>query len=364
MLHLIGSFVGGGTERQLALLAPEHCRLGVDTHVGFLHGGVNLELLRGSPVTLHEIASCGNNDPLILLRLLTLIRACRPHVIQTWLTQMDVFGGLAAKICGVPFVLSERASALAYSGKWKDRLREWVGRRATAIVANSHFGLNYWKTHGTGDKQYMIRNGVPLDRIRATAPADPTFLGMFSNTRLILFAGRLVNPQKNIDLFLEAVSEVLYTAQDVALLLCGEGPLRGHIEEYINRSRFSKRIHFLGFTHDLWRWMRCADVLVSVSRFEGNPNVVLEGMAAGCPLVVSNIPEHREILDETTAQFCRVDGVKDIAAAILETLGNPLAAKARASAAQRRVSAWSIEESARQYLQLYQMLTGRSGVVE
>ena len=49
VLHLIPSFVGGGAERQLALLAPELCRIGITTHIGFSHPGVTLEALRDIP---------------------------------------------------------------------------------------------------------------------------------------------------------------------------------------------------------------------------------------------------------------------------------------------------------------------------
>jgi glycosyltransferase involved in cell wall biosynthesis len=358
---LIGSLVGGGAERQLALLAPELSRLGLDVHVGFLHGGANLDRLEKSAAELHRIESLGNMDPLIVFRLFALVRACRPHVVQTWLTQMDVLGGVAASICSVPVILSERASAPAYSSGWRDRLRTWMGRRATAIVANSAFGLQYWRGKQASGRLLTIRNGVPIDRIQEAIPADVGILGLPANARLILFAGRLVHPQKNIPLLLDAIDQVLGQEEDAVALLCGEGPLQAHIERRIGRSPNAKRIRLLGFADNLWCWMRRADVLVSVSRFEGSPNVVLEAMAIGCPLVVSNIPEHREILDETTARFCSVDSAGDVASAIRRVLNASSAARARAEAARKRVAEWSIEESARQYLSIYRMLVEGAG---
>src|SRR4029077_5699867 len=121
--------------------------------------------------------------------------------------------------------------------------------------------------------------------------------------------------------------------------------IRTQVESRVKRSRNSERIRLLGFVKDLWCWMRRADVFVSVSRFEGTPNVVLEAMAIGCPLVVSDIPEHREILDETTARFCSVDAAGDIAAAVLRTLNTPSEARERADLARKRVAEWSIAES-------------------
>jgi glycosyltransferase involved in cell wall biosynthesis len=82
-------------------------------------------------------------------------------------------------------------------------------------------------------------------------------------------------------------------------------------------------------------------------------------MAIGCPLVVSDIPAHREILDESSARFCGTD-VEEIAAAIEEVFADPPSASARAVAARSRAQGWSIEVTARQYLQLYEMLASQS----
>jgi glycosyltransferase involved in cell wall biosynthesis len=186
-------------------------------------------------------------------------------------------------------------------------------------------------------------------------------LGWPSTVRVVLFAGRLVDPQKNIPRLLQALDEVLRREEDVVAVLCGEGPLRVQMESSIGRSSGSKRIRLLGFADNLWNWMRRADVLVSVSRFEGNPNVVLEAMAVGCPLVVSDIPEHREILDEVTARFCSVDSASDMASAIVDTLNAPLEARKRADAARKRAADWSLEKSAHRYLEIYKLVAQGAG---
>src|SRR6185436_12110902 len=93
----------------------------------------------------HRIEGLGNHDPRLLVRLVRLLRRARPDVVQTWLTQMDVLGGLAARLVGRPWILSERASALAYPPGLKIRLRERIGRTADAIVSNSAGGDRYWE---------------------------------------------------------------------------------------------------------------------------------------------------------------------------------------------------------------------------
>jgi len=79
--------------------------------------------------------------------------------------------------------------------------------------------------------------------------------------------------------------------------------------------------------------------------------------------VVSDIPQHREILDESTALFCDPNSVADVAASISRALTDPATASMRVEAARRRSSEWSVEETARQYLRLYEALTLMQGAV-
>lgn len=363
VLHLIPNLTGGGAERQLALLAPELCRLGVELHVAFCERGVNskanLEFLSGSDVKLHIIPSASNYDPWVILRLLKLIRLVRPDLIQTWLLQMDVLGGLAARIAGVPFMLSERSSELAYPATWKYWMRTQVGRFAITIVANSRDGAKYWKPWAT--RTEVIRNGLALDLIRNSEKADPGVLGLPANARLILCAGRL-SPEKNLDTLVEALDKVLTKHLDCIAILFGEGELRQKVQARVELVQARGRIHLHGYTNKLWSWMRHASAFVSISHFEGSPNTVLEAMAIGCPLVVSSIPQHREILDDSTALFCDPNSVADVSVSISKALNDSSAAAARAEVAQKRSDEWSIENSARQYLQLYEALTSRKHI--
>jgi glycosyltransferase involved in cell wall biosynthesis len=288
-------------------------------------------------------------------RILAVIRSVKPDLIQTWFHQMDVFGGVVAMIARVPFILSERSSSLAYPPTWKNWLRLRIGRRAAAIVANSEGGAAYWAAQAHSPRVEVIRNGLPLNLIQAAVPADPALLGLPSGARLILFAGRL-SPEKNLDTLMRALDNVLAELPDCAALLFGEGILQEEVESRSRSCRSGDRIRLQPFSQELWGWMRCAGVFVSISRFEGNPNTILEAMAIGCPLVVSDIPQHREILDDTTALFCNPSSVADVSAAIRRALGDPAATNRRVEAAYRRSAQWSIEKSARHYHRLYEML--------
>lgn len=362
ILQLIPSLVGGGAESQLALLAPALCRLGVDTHVGYVHPGVHLAPLQNSSVRLHYIPSRANGDPLIVLRIARLIRQIQPAIVHTWLTQMDVLGGMAAFLTGTSHIISERSSALAYPRTWKNRLRARVGSGAAAVIANSRGGADYWAMVKESLPRVVIGNGIPFERIAAAGTADSTTLGLGEDMRLILFAGRL-NPEKNLEVLISALDTVLRNKLDCAAVLFGEGPLREALRAQISKSPVRERLRLEGYTSSLWSWMRRASVFVSASRFEGHPNVVLEAMAAGCPVVVSDIPQHREILDESSALFCSGNSAAEVATKIRCALDDREGTRCRRDAALRRTASWSIETAAKGFLDVYDSVAQHASLV-
>jgi glycosyltransferase involved in cell wall biosynthesis len=347
ILHLIPSLGGGGAERQLAYLTSGLHTLGCEQHVGVLAGGANLPLVEQS-ATVHRRPTRSNYDPRIFLRFVSLIRNVRPDVVHTWLPQMDVFGGAAAVLTGTPWVMSERSSGVHYPRTFAYIVRRAVGRHADAVVANSGLGLDSWPDDGP--RRLIVRNAVPFAEIDA-APPDPRHYG---TAKVILFAGRL-SPEKNASTLIAALRDVL-AQRDAIALLCGEGPLEQELQAEIAATGHADRIRLLGFCANVSGLMKRADVLAAPSWFEGHPNVSTEAAAAGCPLVVSDIPAHRAWLDQDAALFAPPGDARALAAAILQTLDDPAAARARAVHARELVSQWSIEPAALAYFNLYRDL--------
>jgi len=348
----------GGAERQLCLLAGAQLIQGMDVHVALVHGGPHLQRLVDTGATVHRIGAGSNRDPRIGTRLLALIRRLNPAVVQSWLPQMDVFAGLASQWASCPWVLSERSMASAYESRWKDRvLRAVLGRRADAIVANSPGGLDYWAPRASGRTLLaVVANALALDDIRG-APAVPLSGGPEGAEPFLLFAGRL-SPEKNLPRFLEALALVARECS-VRTVLCGDGPMRGEVADLVKRLGLAAKVTVSGLRTDLWGVMRSATALVSPSLFEGQPNVVLEAAAAGCPLVLSDIKGHRDVADESSAMFFRPDSPAELAGALLATLQDPAAASRRAAHARRVADGYSVERAVLGYESIYDQLLVR-----
>ena len=359
VLHCVPSLAGGGAERQLTYLAKELVQSGCDVHVAYVHGGPNLKRLEETGATLHRLKALGNYDPQILARLLTTIRKVDPDIVQCWLLQMEVLGGLASVMTGTPWVFSERSSEQAYPTSVKVRLRVRMGSMATVIVPNSEGGERYWHAQARGRVRCrVIRNGLPLEEIARAPRATAEEAGIAPGERLVLNAGRFA-PEKNLEAFVRAI-RLVDARHPTRVLCCGDGPLRQHIEEFVSESGLSDRIRMVGYAPNLWSLLKRADVTVSVSWFEGTPNVILEAMACGCPLVVSDIAAHRELLDEQSAILVDPGDPRQIADAIIEVLSDPDRAAKRAQAAYDRVQRYSVSAIARQYADLYRDVASRN----
>lgn len=359
VLHLIPSFGSGGAERQLSLLAPELVRQGVECHVAYFSEGPNLARMQGQDgLTLHRLTARSTHDPVIFYKVYSLIRKLRPHLVQTWVTQMDVVGGAMAHLAGTPHILSERSAAQLYQHGWKSRVRAWLGRHAAAVIANSQGGLDYWRPLiGGSVPSYVIRNCVTPAAADMVWRPDGRRPGA---TTRVLFAGRL-SEEKNVDRLLEALIGVAHSRQAVIVDMYGDGPLRGRLQARIDAAGMGKRIVLHGFTSELAAEMSGADVAISVSSFEGNPNVVLEAAAIGCPLVISDIPAHREFLGDDDVIYVDHTDVNAIGAGLCAVFDDPSQSATRAANASASLRGFSVQAMAMQYVQAYEeVLTKRT----
>jgi glycosyltransferase involved in cell wall biosynthesis len=364
LLHLIPNLLSGGAQQQLSYLATEQARAGDDVHVAYLHAGPKLPLFEASGAVLHRLSAHFNSDPGLLARIYRLVRDVNPDLVQTWLLQMDVAGGIASLLRGTPWILSERVSEDHWARlvSAKVALRRAVARRADAIVSNSRAGDVYWESRaGTRPVRRIIPNALPIGRIDAAARRADLRAGLEPGRKVILYAGRL-SPEKNIE-GLTAGLGVVSRRLPVTAFLCGDGTHEAQARTLVAKLT-SSDVRIVGYSDDVWSWMKEADVFVSVSHAEGHPNTVLEAAACGCPLVLSDIPSHRDVFTEDEAVFVDRRSPPAIAAGLETVLRDPEGARVRAAAARGKVASLSVDGMARSYGELYRdVLERRAGRV-
>jgi glycosyltransferase involved in cell wall biosynthesis len=352
ILHCIASLGGGGAERQLSLLAPELARMGHDVHVAYVRDGIHSRMLLESEVSLHQMTVRGNYDPALFWLLSGILRRLKPDIIQTWIVQMDVLAGVAASLRGLRWLLREPTNAEARKGTLKEKARNFVALGASAVISNSVGGDAYWKLRQHPRRRFVIPNALPLEEIEAAPRLRLSDHNLSEKCEIILYVGRFL-PVKNIENLIKSLIIVLSARPNTIAVLCGEGPLRAEMEALIASNGLSSQFLFLGYTASVWSIMKRAEMLVSLSHLEGRPNAVIEAMACGCPLVVSDIPAHREFLDAESAWLVDRHSPQAIADAIRTVLSDRTSAHSRSLVAFRQSREWSLPAIARQYENVY-----------
>ncbi len=355
VLHCIPNMAGGGAERQLTYLCRALVDKGVDVHVALCAAGVNAQRLEDSGAVIHMLKSRHHYDLSILFQLIRLIRRLRPQVLQTWMYQMDVLGGIAAIATRTALVVSERTSAAGHPGNWKCRLRTRIAARRAMVIANSQTGIAYWHDRLPAARTRVIPNIVAFDEIDRAAPTD---VSPQSAGPLIVAAGRLYGP-KNATQLVEALVRVAARIDNVAAMVFGDGPLRESLERICSASSAGGRVRLMGYSDQLYSWLKRADVFVSASLYEGAPNSVQEAIACRCPVVVSDIAAHREFLDEDSAFFVCPESAESIADGIMRALSDQDGCRIRAQQAYARLAARRADCIAEEYIAAYEEIIGR-----
>ena len=360
ILQVIPTLDQAGAEKQMALLAAGLPREEFDVHVCVLTRTGPLESeLRASGIPLVLIGKQWRADPLAYFRLRRLVARLRPDLIHTWLFAANSYGRAAGIACGVKcLVAGERCV-----DPWKGCLELWIDRylaRFTArIVANSSGVRDFYVSHGVpAGKFVVIPNGVP--------PAKPSpvsrdqllaELGLPGGTALIGLIGRLW-PQKRVKDAIWAADLLKVIRRDFHLLVIGDGPHRHRLELFCDQCRIRDHVHFLGHRSDVPRILPHLNVLWSTSAYEGQSNAIMEAMAAGVPVVATDIPGTSDLVVHGRTGYLFPTG--DRAALARHTnrlLNDPaLAKQLGASARQRMLEQFSVEAMVRRYTELYREL--------
>lgn len=145
----------------------------------------------------------------------------------------------------------------------------------------------------------VIYNGIDGDKFTRDYDREEVFreLTISPQSKIIGIVARL-DPIKNHQCLIRAMKTVLDNYQDAVLLVIGDGPLRHELEELVAAEKLGKNILFLGTRNDIPRLLSVLDIFVLCSLSEGLPLTILEAMAAGKPIVATDVGGIPEVIQE------------------------------------------------------------------
>lgn len=306
VIFVTSGLARGGAEAQLIAISREFVKRGHVVAIYTLNRDLDrLPELEGSGVMVHVDQKKWKVDFALLSRLIRYIRAFRADIVQGFLYDGNFYGRMAARLAGVPAVDSERNDN--YRLNRFQHMGELLSRHlAKAVVANSRSGGRFAQKlyRFPADQIHVVWNGINLKAVdqrvqSCRAHYKEAYFDDVSGPVAVLVGN--IKVQKDYRLALEVAHELIARAPAWRVLLLGDdiresGGYKREILELHARLPSKDRVVFGGRRPDAIEIVSQCDVLFSTSRHEGFPNVVLEAMAVGVPVVSTEYSDIKEIL--------------------------------------------------------------------
>ncbi|MFM9047372.1 MAG: glycosyltransferase, partial [Cyanobium sp.] len=269
-----------------------------------------------------------------LRKLRVLLATERPRRVLALLTRTNILCFNAAWDLPIHLVVSERNDPQLQQlrGLWP-RLRQVHYRRADVVTANTEGVLSALRGMGRWRRLELLPN--PL--AKGLGPKEQAFT--VERKHELLAVARLVH-QKGLDLLIQAFARQREPAQQGwRLVLVGDGPERHNLEELALREGVADRVVFEGFQANPSSYMARGSIFVLYSRFEGMPNALLEAMAAGLPVIVSDAsPGPLEMVEHGVhGLVVPTDDVDALAMALSRLMADPVLRQRLGEASRARL---------------------------
>lgn len=319
-----------GSERHLLTLLPALAERGVDAcFIGLDDPGGDNEPfyfeLRAAGIPFTRVKASRDLDPFLARRVVRAVRRFRPSIVHTHLAHGDVYGAIAAVATGATLVSTKHNDDPFRAGAFRFVERA-LTRRAQRVIAitDALARFNVDRVGLPAEKLTVVHYG--LDHGPSGDGEQLRGTGLPAGARVVVAVGRLVD-QKGHEVAVRALLRLRRRHPEAVLVVLGEGPLRGNLEQLADELGIGASVILPGNVQDVGAWFARANVFVHPARWEGFGLVLLEAMLAGLPVVatrVSSIPEI--VADEETGLLVPPEDEAALTEALDRMLADPAAA--------------------------------------
>ena len=350
VLHIIDSLGQGGAEALVKEMLPRMRAL-ADICVAVLK-----ELdspfereLREQSIPFLPTAAGGIYSPTHVFSLMHHLQEF--DLVHSHLFPAQLFTPLAAMLAGtkVPLVVTEHTTHHRRRKKWLHPLEKWMYGRYTAIACVSDAsaaGLRAW-IPGLNAKIAVIPNGIDVQKFQQATPISRVSIGVKDGNCVLLYVASF-QPRKDHGTLLRAMTHI----PDADLVLVGDGELRPQFEGEAESLGIAQRVRFLGRRTDVAELLKMADICVHAPVFEGFGIAAAEAMAAGKPIIASNVPGLAEVVGDAGILVPPGDSAT-LAREVCNLINSPDRRSQLSRAAVERGRQFSIEKTVAAYIDLY-----------
>ena len=359
VVHIIHSMEVGGAQRQIASLFGALDRARFDLRLICLgEKGVVGEQLEREGFVVAALGKKARVQIGMLMRLVRLLREWKPGIVHCSIFTANLWGRIAGKIAGVPILIAHEQSTISLE-KWYRRLIDRVLSRITwrVLTVSENLRRRVVAEEGIAPARVeVLHNAIDVRAIAAAGRADAREQALAGERGLRVGAvGRLEYRKDHLTL-VRAAARVVSEIPAATFFLAGEGPDRPKIEAEIARLNLGSSVFLLGERHDVPELLHSFDVYVLSSITEGLSLSILEAMAAGCPVVATDVGGNPELLDDGRAGI--LTAARDpeaLALAIIRLLKSPAQRETLAQAARHRaLERFDVHSVARRLEALYE----------
>lgn len=346
--HVAMGDLWAGAEVHLLALLTYLVRLEqLDCSVILFNEGRLAEELRKLSLSVTVIPEKNHNALTVAYRLAKIFRTVRPDIVHTHKYKDSILATIAARIVGVPHVIRvvhgmpEPFKGLSNVNMFLYTIvdRFVVGSLVDRIIAvSSDIERALVRVYGA-IRVWRIHNGIDLDVVQVrTERLEKRKEWAFAETvTLVGTVGRLV-PVKGHTVLLEALHILQKSTRPVNLLIVGDGPLRGHLEDEVRRRGLEAVVRFAGYQAESYDFINMMDVFVLPSLHEGIPMVLLEALALQRPVVATRVGGVPEVIqDGRTALLAEPSNASSLARLIQQLAEDPTLAARIGKAGRTRV---------------------------
>lgn len=239
-------------------------------------------------------------DVTALLRLFRFLRSFKPDILHIHSFRAAVVGRPIGRLAGVPVIIYSVHNR--WGGKAHYALDRWTTRFGDVTIPFSLAVKNFLTDEEKLDPDKVkepVYIGIDIDKFRvddkATLGETRETLGIRNGNEVIGFVGAL-SKQKGLTYLIDAIGNLHHEFPGLRCLLIGEGDQAEYLKAKVNNLGLQNHVFFLGQRYDIPVLLNLMDVFVLPSLWEGLPQVVLEAMAARCPVLATSVDGTPEII--------------------------------------------------------------------